>query len=450
MHFLSNWKLLFNELFNRITKRDFSGNEGLAVRNSLYQFLTNISTKIFSLAFIMIMARVLLPELFGLYSLALSTILIFVAFSDLGIGETLIRFVSRELGRKNLTKAIAYSNYIIKIKATVTILFSLVLILLAGFISENYYHKPVYLALLAGSFYILSIGVVNTLLSILQAYNYFKQIFYREILFQIIRIVLVPLFVIFALRNSFGKDEVIFIIIILLALAAIFSAALLFFFSKKNILQLNTGGSLSKEEKKKVNLFIFATSATFLSGVFFGYIDIVMLGYFVPSEYIGYYQGAFGFVSAIIPLITFSAALLPVFSRIKKGKMEVLLKKAVEVLSIISIISFLILFFASNYLILLVLGSEYHNSINILRIFSLLLLSMPIITIYSTYFMSIGKPEVVSKSLIISTVLNVVLNYIFISYLLQYGYLYAVYGATVATIISRFSYMFLLMFSKKN
>ncbi len=448
---LNDGKKDFFNILQRLKKRDFSGNTGIAIKNSVYQFSTNLMSKLLSFVFTIILARILLPELFGMYSLALSTILLFAAFSDFGIGETIVRFISKELGRGNNSKADAYFKYLTKIKFFLMIAVSLALMLLSNLLAENYYHKPIGLALLAGGLYILIAGFAVIFQSLLQAYNLFRPILYRELLFQIARLIFIPLVVLFALKNSFGDEIILFWIITLLSLAYMLSAFLLYFFSKKNILNnINEKKILSKKDKKNVNHFLFLTSFTVLSGIFFGYIDIIMLGYFVSSEYIGYYQGAFSFISALIPLITFSTALLPVFSRLNRRKVDVILKKTLKILSIMSIISFLLVFFGAKYLILLAFGSEYLPSINILRLFSLLLLPIPLITIYSTYFTSSGKPGLVSKSLVISTLMNIALNYLFISYLIDYSPLYAVYGAAVATVISRYLYMLLLMFYKKK
>ena len=100
-YFLDSIRTVKN-IFKRLKNRDFSGYTGLTIKNSIFQVSTTIISKIGALIFTIILARLLMPELFGLYSLALSTILIFVAFSDFGMGETLVRFVSRELGRKNI------------------------------------------------------------------------------------------------------------------------------------------------------------------------------------------------------------------------------------------------------------------------------------------------------------------------------------------------------------
>ena len=137
------------DIWRRIRKRDFSGNTGLAVKNSVYQFSTNIVAKIGSLIFTIIIARLLMPELFGLYSLALATIGLFVAFSDLGVGKTLIRFLSIELSKKKPNTK-GYYDYLIKIKFFITLIVSLVLISLSYWIASIYYYKPIFLALLAG------------------------------------------------------------------------------------------------------------------------------------------------------------------------------------------------------------------------------------------------------------------------------------------------------------
>src|SRR3989344_423213 len=113
--------------FNRVRKKDFSGNVGIALKNSIYQFSATFVGKVGALILTIILARLLMPEVFGLYSLALSTILIFVAFSDLGIADTLVRFVSKELGKKKIAKAKVYSQYLIKIKVFIMLVVSAIL-----------------------------------------------------------------------------------------------------------------------------------------------------------------------------------------------------------------------------------------------------------------------------------------------------------------------------------
>ncbi|MFH0712197.1 MAG: oligosaccharide flippase family protein [archaeon] len=87
-------------IFGRIKRRDLKGNSGQAIKNSTYQLATTLTAKIGSIIFTIIIARLLMPELFGLYGLALSTILLISAFSDLGISTTMLTFVSKTIDKK--------------------------------------------------------------------------------------------------------------------------------------------------------------------------------------------------------------------------------------------------------------------------------------------------------------------------------------------------------------
>jgi Na+-driven multidrug efflux pump len=73
---------------------------------------------------------------------------------------------------------------------------------------------------------------------------------------------------------------------------------------------------------------------------------------------------------------------------------------------------------------------------------------LPLISIYSSFLVSRNKPKKVLVSLIIATVINVILNLVFILSLLKYGQIYPVYGAALATIISQVIYLFCLIIQK--
>ena len=56
-------------IFRRIKEKDFSGNEGMAIKNSSFQISKMIIAKGGGLLFTLLLARYLMPELFGLYNL---------------------------------------------------------------------------------------------------------------------------------------------------------------------------------------------------------------------------------------------------------------------------------------------------------------------------------------------------------------------------------------------
>lgn len=427
------------DIWRRLRKRDFSGNRGLAVKNSVYQIGTTFVSKIGALFFTIILARLLMAELFGLYSLALSTILIFTAFSELGVGTAVVTFISIGLGKKK-SRANAYLLYLGKIKIVLTFIAVALLLTFTKFISDEFYQKPIFLALIAGALYLIATQAVGFLQSILVASNYFRGVFWKEAVFQAARIILIPLIVFFALEMSFSDERVLGLIIFFLAVSFVLTALFLLFdvrkvYSSKNSKKFK---GITKGQKNNVNKFIFATAVLALSGTFFGNIDRIMLGRFVDAEFIGYYTASFSLVGALTPLIGFAAVvLLPIFSKMKGKALERGFRKSIEITLLFALGTFVVAVVFAKFAVLIAFGEEYLPAVDVLRVLSVILFLLPMIAIYQSYYLSKGKPWVIAKMLIFSTVINVLLNYFLINYFLRYGDLVAVYGATIATLVSQ-------------
>ncbi|MEK6823606.1 MAG: oligosaccharide flippase family protein [Nanoarchaeota archaeon] len=430
------------EIYKRFWKRDFSGNTGQAIKNGTYNFSTTIVQKIGAIFFTIIIARLLMPELFGLYSLALATIGIFAVISDLGISSTLIRFLSKELV-KNKPNPKGYYNYLLKIKFLLILFASLTLILSAYWVSNIYYDKPLFYALLAGGLYIFITGFLGFFESIYQSFNNFKKSLIKESIYQALRLVFIPLIIIFSLKFS---NEIL-LLNILLGLSFCYLIALIFLFFKKPIL---LGKELNKKQKGQVNRFILPLTATALAGVFFANIDKIMLGHFVSAEFIGYYTVAFSLIVAVMGFLSFSGALFPIFSRLGGKELERGLRKSIKIVLPASFIIILITLIFSPLIIKIIYGAQYSLSINILRLFLPLIISEPIAAIYTNYYVSKGKTKLIAKLLISTALLNIILNYILIIALLPRGNLAAVFGAVIATVISRYVFLLgLIIFKRK-
>ena len=428
-----------NEVFSildMIRNRKFEGNKGLAIKNSMYQFSTSIVGKIGSLLFTIIIARMLLPELFGLYYLALSTIVLFASFSDLGIGQTLVMFISKELAKKR-GNALGYYKYLLRMKIILTVIVSSLLAISAYFIANFYYHKPIFFALLAGAIYIIAVGLMGFFSSLFQAENNFKPGLIKETIFQILRLIFVPIAILLTLNNS--DEKTLFLIFISLSIAYFFS--LIYLYVKK---PSYNGKELDKNQKGIVNSSVIMLTAMILSGVFFGYIDSIILGRYVESQYIGFYQAAMALVGSTGALIGFSGVLFPIFSRLKGAQLMRGLRKSTRITFLVSASIAIVAFFISTIVITVVYGQAYLASANILKLLLLLVLIDPLIAIYSAFHISQGRQKFVAKYILLATFLNIVLNIIFIKFLLQYSDYAATFGAASATIISRGIYLWIL------
>ena len=176
---MKNWQE-FKNFFNR----KFNGYTKIAIKNSVYSSATTIIEKIGAMFFVIIMARILMPELFGFYSLALSTILLFISLSGLGVGETLVVFVSKALGKNKQSTAKSYVLYLAKIKI---VILSIILIIfgISSKLISQIYDKPIFLALLAGLLYILIVGIVGFVQLFFISINNFKVIFPPNLWFSV-------------------------------------------------------------------------------------------------------------------------------------------------------------------------------------------------------------------------------------------------------------------------
>jgi O-antigen/teichoic acid export membrane protein len=382
----------------------------------------------------------------------LSTIVIFATLSELGISNTLVRFVSRSLGHANKKRAKSYLVYLAKIKFILVLISMAVLVVLSKYLSNIYFQKPLFLAFIAGSLYILFQGAATFMQAVLPAFNYFKGIFTNEVFFQITKLVLVPVVIILTLKYSLSNQYILFYVILALSTSYLFSFLFMLFFPlrKSNPLK-NEKSKIKLKNHKEENKFLLSAAALILSGVFFGYVDKVVLGHFVASEFIGYYSVALTLIGGAASLLGFgSSALLPIFSRIdNKEQLQRGLTKSLKITLFASFIIFIGTIIIASPLIIILYGSSYSPAVNMLRAMSLLLFIIPLIGIYSTYFLSKGKPNILVFFLIISTVVNIGLNYLFISLLLKYSQLWATYGTIIAITISNLVYLLGMMIFKK-
>ena len=435
------------EVFTRIFRKDFSGNTGLAIKNSAYQFSSNLITKLGSLIFTIIIARLLMPEFFGLYNLALSTILFFYVFSDLGSNQTLIYYISKKLGNKQYGKAKVYIKTIFVIKIILTGVSVIALLLLSNILSEVYYKKPLFLALIAGGLYIFFSSVQSFLVSLFYSKNNFKIPFIKDLFFQGLRVILIPVLIVILIKKlNLGDSSILFYIILSLSVIYLFSVLFLSWKAQKifkfKAKRINT----SYLENKRIIKFISGLSLLSLSAILYGNIDKIILGYFVSTEFIGYYSAAFNIITSLAPLIVFSDILFPIFTRMDNKRAEPAFKKTLRLTSIFSLLAFFVVFLFANQIIFVIFGTEYLTAAPLLRFSSLLLISFPLSEVFSNYLISRGHLSKVSGLIIFTLILTIFLTFMIPYLLFSQGFYIATLGVIAAVVVGRFFYLAGLVF----
>jgi O-antigen/teichoic acid export membrane protein len=443
----------FFRIFEIARKEKFVGYTGLAIKNSLYQVITSTTTKLASLVFVIILARMLLPELFGLYSLAIATIGIFTLISDLGTNQALVYFVSKKLsGKNNEARAKGYVTYLLRIKLFLTFIAAIFLAISAKFIADNYYQKPIFLALLAGALYIFFSSGQAFVTSLFRSVNKFKEPFIKELFFQVTRLIIIPLVVLFSIRElAYSQSRITFLIILSLAFVYFLTFILILILSFKNIKLVKAKvHETTPKENRKIKKFLIGLSAITLSTIFFGYIDMIFLGHFVSANFIVFYSASFSIIGSLAIILVFTNVLFPIFSRMKGDRLERAFKKSRKIIFVLIALVFIFVFLFASPIIKIIFGESYLEAVPILRILSLLAISLPLTELYSSYLISKGKVRNVSKLIILSTILNILLNYVLIVWFLRYSEFLATIGAALATVLSRYFYLGGLILLKKK
>ncbi len=415
------------------------------VKNSFWNFISLSVNRVGALIFTIILARFLMPEGYGIYSLVLSTTMIFCTFADLGVNRALTKYISTSLV-KNRKKIAPYYKYLLKIKLIVSLTVSILLLILSYPLSFYVFkNSALFLPFLVASFYVFILSLDGFYTQIFYSIEKSQYVTFKESITQILRILL-ALIVFYFIASSYQIIGVFFSLILI----HLFILFLLLFYLKKLIPDLHKKSEV-EIDKKRVRKFIGFLTIASISTIFFIYIDSIMLGLFLSPKYVGYYRAAFSLVFGIAGLISFPhAILLPIFSKVHKFEIEKVLDKVFRFTAILAIPSSFGFLVFGRYFIKLFYGSSYLPSS--LPIYFLAFLILPMIAVGNLvlFFSAKEKPQIFAKLIVITSIFNILLNLILIKSLLKISPLWATAGAGIATVVSWYFYFLISFYISKK
>jgi stage V sporulation protein B len=422
------------------------------VKNALYQSVLGIISKFGGLIFTVIIARMLFPEAFGIYSLSLTIILTLVTLSDLGIGTAITRYVSDSLGKGNSAsiKKEARSRFLflIKFKIISSLILAILLFFLAGVIAIIFNKPELILPLRIGAIYLLVVSLYGIASPLFLALEKVKYSAIAEGIFELSRVALI-----FAFLYFYKNVTTVFIVLsVALLLAIIYS---LYILCRKY--KFLVSGKVKPVERKRLLLFSGFLALNSLNAVIFTNIDKLILGYFIDAKYIGFYTSMFTIISGAIGLLGVGGVLFPVFVHAHGEQLKRAFKKSFHYLFLFTFPFTVGLAFVFIFILKLLYGAayvpvEYQTTIFITSIFlSSLILEGILTALYTTLFNAKEKPKWPALIMVFSAILNTFLVYLFVSNLIKIKPEYALIGAGVATFISRyFNLIVLSIFAKKK
>jgi O-antigen/teichoic acid export membrane protein len=413
--------------------------EGLmqqVLKSSIWNLLFMIVGRLGGLIFVVLLTRTLLPERFGLYNLAFSIAMIFFSLADLGINKGAMTYISIALKTKNYDKVSTYYHYILNLKMIISLILSLILIFLSYPISNLIFHKPeLALPLILFGIYIFILSLVSffeSLFFIIQKISYLNI---KEAVFQASRILLAFLFFSIVASTYYILSSIIALII-----SSVLALGVLYFYIRRLAPNLFSATKKVDLDKKRLGRFLIYASIGNISGMLFGYIDNIILGIFLPAQYIGFYSSAFVIISSLVGFLSVSSILLPIFSQMNKNKISQAFNQFFKYACIFVIPAILGLIILGKYFIRTLYGYEYLPAAIPLLIMSVLILEMVYSNSLSSLLLSREKTKEIAIILVQSIILNIILNVVLVYTLLLVSNEAAMAGAAIAFVIGRYFY----------
>lgn len=401
----------------------------MVVKESFWTFVTTTISRVGALLFTILMARFLLPEGFGLYSLALSVSIIFATMADLGVNQSLLRYVSYSIERSP-KKAAAYFNYLLGIKKRIALISSALLLITSYFIANYIFHKPLIFPLLVVlSFYTLTVAFQGFFDSLFYTKNKVSLLSIKEFLFQILRIGLAIVVFLVLSRKNYAVGAT----IALLASAFIALVFTLIYYKKIFNFPKITDTHINK---KRVLTFLGFITLSSLAGVLFSYMDTLVMGLYVSLEYIGHYRAAMNLVVTIAGALSFPGVFLAVLTKINDHKLQSSFDKILKILMIIIIPAIFGVIALSRYFLVFVYGYDYLKATPILYLLAPLIFFFVMTSIFLSVIAAREKTKHFSIFTLICTALNILLNIFAIKLLLPYSEMSATLGVAGSTLLS--------------
>ncbi|MFZ5955063.1 MAG: oligosaccharide flippase family protein [Nanoarchaeota archaeon] len=418
-----------------------------AVKNSLWDFLMKFFSKIGALIFTILIARFLLPEDFGVFNLVLSITLMLLMFADLGINQALALYVSEALKNSKKSLAIARYKYLLKLKLILSLVLSIGLLLvsypLAFFVYKD---KALLFPLIFSSFYLLVYSLESFYESIFYVFGKVKLLTVKQLMWEFIRIIGVLLVFTYFMRQYYTSG-----VFVVLSISMLFALLFLLYYSFKIAPFLFEKQKIGAD-KERINKFLFYFIFASAFSVIFGYVDIIMIGFYISEKkFAGFYAAAMTIAEGLGVLLSIAPILIPMFVKLKKEKLPQAFEKVLQYTLLISIPLLAGLIILGGYIVQTVYGYEYLPALLPLYVLSFLIFEVPISNSFRALLAAKEKSRYLLNLLIIASLSNVILNAILIKYLLGFSEIWAITGAAIATITSRSVYMIgLYIYSKRK
>jgi len=386
------------------------------IKNAAWLAVGNIVGKVALFIAFIIVARKFGPEGYGTYNTAFTHVYLLGILSKLGFDQTVIRE-----GSKDHAKAILNQNKVFALRFWVAVIVWALTILSA--LMMDYDRETIKLVLIMSPI-ILSGGAINS--GMLDHYASYYMIvekmkyatyvlIFRTILFAL------AVYLLFVV-NILSMNNLAVVVLISSYATLWFQVHLVKrFYKQEHSLRIDL--KYLKPLLKPILLFgicyiLFEVSLR---------VNILMLNNLGSKSEVGYYSAAWSLVGVgTLFIVSFSTSLFPnssrsIFNRSYRSKMH----KGLLIGTFIFVLGSILTYFIADYVIELLYGSEYHKSAAILAV-TIWYLPLRLLSLWGHQILESANYLYLRIVIfVIPTILNIVLNYIWIPKYLSMGSAYA-------------------------
>jgi O-antigen/teichoic acid export membrane protein len=398
--------------------------------NSFFSGLSVFIDRFGAIVFTIIIARILQPEFFGLYTFAVSIGYLFMGFTDLGVNNSQIVWVSEALGKDDKTLARSYLRYFLKIKFLAVCMVSLLVFIFSIPIASYFGKIDMILIIQITSIFIFLQSMLNFFSEIFQSVQVFKYKAIYNFIFQVTRIVLVPVFLVF----SFAVESALIGVVLSLFLTI---AAILYILAKKY--RFLFYGPVVRFDRKIILKFTGWMTVGSIASMVFGYFDVVLIGFLLPIENAGFYRAATSIIFSIAGVLNAVTGniFLPIFSQKKIDDIKPLFKKCMKYSAIISFPFVIITILFGEGIVEILYGDSYLSATLPLMILSFIVFENVLSSFYGMLLSAQKHPHYSAYIVVVFSLLNIVLNYALITSI-------GIVGGAISLLVSRYFYFFFM------
>ncbi len=392
------------------------------IKGGFYLTIVKVLSQLLAIVINIVLARLLLPEDFGLVALTMTFMGFVVLFTNIGFGASIIH--ERNTTQQNLS-SIYWLNFGLAI-------ISFLIIISTSQFAADFYDEQQLTS-------IVFVAAINILITPLFIIHY--KLLERDLEFKTISKINLFGTIIGSIAAVIGAYSGlgVYALILQALVSTVVRLVLVLFFNrwKPNM-------HFDFKEIKGMVWYSLKFKAANTALYFERNIDYLILGKFFTSAILGYYAFAYNIMYTPVKRISyiFSEVLFPSFSSFKKDKKKIIngYFKSVQLIAMVSIPAMTILAFNADLIIHTVFGQKWDQAIPIVRILCFAGAIQSISQFGGVIFPSLGKPEVefhVSIGRTALTVFAIVIG-------VQYGVLWVAYLLVIAKALSFILFLLVL------